>query len=1417
LLPARIKNHVTFVEQMIQYRADDGSVADKYENPDEVFPGQTIGLIDMNQWVEFLLQHQMTKGVQGYRLCEKSIFELKKMLRLVKALGSDSERYHQSELLTEVFHKMAECGVMKVFRDILIQDSLPTQTSVLTCAYLAQDYATAHNLAFIDGPITNGYTQIGSNPLLYSSTLPLQVQILKFLDHFIRGPQIPDLPTDDDNHPSNYFYKRKVQTEGLVDGMYHLLDFGKMDTLLAPSSTGVYSQEARVLDALSNLHRPAQALVEAHVKHTSTLYDFATQQHILVQTSRSLSDFVLSPTLYEAWSKSPKDLAYGNLVRFASHLLDVQEWSWRVLGTMASDDEVVRDWQGLQKLVFYQNCQLQDYGALTKYLSSRITEVQLPEPYPRIYPTAQHFVYKIYAGNGLRQFSMGVLFREQVDISQPTHSRAKIEYVRLMCNNYKKSVEILNDPQAQAMLQQQGMLSGDIMSQLAGMQEGIWWMDQFVELSERVLGVDEQALRFMSRMVGETTETPPNWIRETQHDTHRHQLTEIAKLAGSQLTNSDDPRVLTEVCLSAAHIVPALSAVPSIGRAQCHELVKMLLERLLGCALATLCMQDPNRDSKKRGFNGAAGNDDRTARMRLRQGYHIEDSYDGADMLISTRLGVWCPRVHLEIDPGTMLPCADPPNANSPVAMQQVENDRKSAAEYLGKAPSMHRKVLRALLQLLEPTLVVYFTEELSGCGPNDVTEKAQFEQAIMNAKPAPADLKLILERFMPYLYEVLENEQMPGYDGGNDIELRRLALSIIEKIISLVTTDAVYVLTKLESRLLPYLLLLIHQVDDEPLRWGALRIIKTCAEYATQDQAKELVQKGCLKTLCSTLRHFKTYNEQLIELYQQVKPSFNTGYVLDALEAVLRFSALLIGTGVDGIDFYGLDNIKALAITMQNEQDFWASKYEANADLIDRVHQVIVQLQQPPNANSTLERVIYTEKHRVLEQIKDILRSCSEKQTQATDEIMGGQHVLKRPQVQFLVEVFFPAMRNQQAKTKTIRFPAKPVAREMVDMAYVQSQCGQGTKLDTLTKPYLKMKGNQQDYKLWENLQFNDDVGEHEVVTLLTQDDLDRALAKFDRAGAELERQAAYAASQQNGNQNSNNRIDDPIKLMLDLGENQQGYDGYDNGQRAGLNQTQRHMVISDLQNTTNMSRAQLMSVIDRFEEIRKDGSQDVLSRNDFTREIRKILGIRPQMANKLFDAFDSNNDGSISVTEFAVGLIGLNNNATEEDKLKFLFRFYDNDKSGNLDRTELRQLLIALFSTQERPPDIDQLVEKFVSSVDSDGDGLISMREFLAIARDPSLSDIRNLILEHFQQQFVQTGAQIIEAAPLNVQGANRPICQHYANGNCRFGASCRDRHDDGQGGQWQQQGQGGQWNGNQQQGQGGQWNGNQQQPGG
>ena len=50
-----------------------------------------------------------------------------------------------------------------------------------------------------------------------------------------------------------------------------------------------------MLDALSNLHRPAQALIEAHVKHTSTLYDFATQQHILVSFFRytELAEFSL--------------------------------------------------------------------------------------------------------------------------------------------------------------------------------------------------------------------------------------------------------------------------------------------------------------------------------------------------------------------------------------------------------------------------------------------------------------------------------------------------------------------------------------------------------------------------------------------------------------------------------------------------------------------------------------------------------------------------------------------------------------------------------------------------------------------------------------------------------------------------------------------------------------------------------------------------------------------------------------------------------------------------------------------------------------------------------------------------------------------------------------------------------------------
>lgn len=62
---------------------------------------------------------------------------------------------------------------------------------------------------------------------------------------------------------------------------------------------------------------------------------------------------------------------------------------------------------------------------------------------------------------------------------------------------------------------------------------------------------------------------------------------------------------------------------------------------------------------------------------------------------------------------------------------------------------------------------------------------------------------------------------------------------------------------------------------------------------------------------------------------------------------------------------------------------------------------------------------------------------------------------------------------------------------------------------------------------------------------------------------------------------------------------------------------------------------------------------------------------------------------------------------------------------------RNEIRQLLLALFASSSNPPNVDQMVDQFISHVDQDGDNLISLREFLGIVRDPVLADIRDKIV--------------------------------------------------------------------------------------
>ncbi|CAG0902076.1 unnamed protein product [Cyprideis torosa] len=80
--------------------------------------------------------------------------------------------------------------------------------------------------------------------------------------------------------------------------------------------------------------------------------------------------------------------------------------------------------------------------------------------------------------------------------------------------------------------------------------------------------------------------------------------------------------------------------------------------------------------------------------------------------------------------------------------------------------------------------------------------------------------------------------------------------------------------------------------------------------------------------------------------------------------------------------------------------------------------------------------------------------------------------------------------------------------------------------------------------------------------------------------------------------------------------------------------------------------------------EEIRADGFKAIVNCKN------------PFFAKRMFRIFDTDNNGTISLTEF---MNSMNQFATQDtnDKLRFLFRIYDLDDDGLIDRSELSQVL--------------------------------------------------------------------------------------------------------------------------------------------
>ncbi|XP_039901534.1 guanylyl cyclase-activating protein 2-like [Simochromis diagramma] len=142
------------------------------------------------------------------------------------------------------------------------------------------------------------------------------------------------------------------------------------------------------------------------------------------------------------------------------------------------------------------------------------------------------------------------------------------------------------------------------------------------------------------------------------------------------------------------------------------------------------------------------------------------------------------------------------------------------------------------------------------------------------------------------------------------------------------------------------------------------------------------------------------------------------------------------------------------------------------------------------------------------------------------------------------------------------------------------------------------------------------------------------------------------------------------------------------------------------------------------------------------FLHEFKRFFGVEAtgeasDYAENMFRAFDKNGDNTIDFLEF-VAALNLVFRGDLEHKLRWSFKVYDKDGNGYVDRNELRSIIDSIYrvkkisknNTSDSYLTVDEVVDRILAAVDTDGDGTVSMEEFIRGAQqDPWLLNILKL----------------------------------------------------------------------------------------
>jgi len=127
-------------------------------------------------------------------------------------------------------------------------------------------------------------------------------------------------------------------------------------------------------------------------------------------------------------------------------------------------------------------------------------------------------------------------------------------------------------------------------------------------------------------------------------------------------------------------------------------------------------------------------------------------------------------------------------------------------------------------------------------------------------------------------------------------------------------------------------------------------------------------------------------------------------------------------------------------------------------------------------------------------------------------------------------------------------------------------------------------------------------------------------------------------------------------------------------------------------------------------------------------------IMGT-PKNFEALFDGFDTDEDGVISLKEFVL-LIRVMSDDTPQDKIKWAFTTYDENKDGYINAEEMRRYVATICEMMKREGDGEALADAVLQKLDANQDGKVSHKEAMnACVEDQELLNLLNLsVNQHF-----------------------------------------------------------------------------------